>query len=83
MFSSPPYSPIQFAVDPAPHSHSFVLHAIPGSGKGRLALLSEEQPHLVLLSVLTHSDCNLVSKQEEDDKPQKQQFNPVKTKQVL
>lgn len=83
MFLSPPYSPIQFAVDQTPDSHSSVLHAIPGAGKDRLELLSEEQPHLVLLSVFTHSDCNLVSNQEDDDKPKKQQFNLVKTKQVL
>lgn len=75
--------PIQFAVDPAPNSHSFVLHAIPGAGKGRLELLSEEQPHLVLLSVFTHSDCNLASNPEDDDKPQKQQFKLVKPKQIL
>lgn len=55
-----------------PQIHSFALYAIPGTGKGRLELLSEEQPHLVLLSVFTHSDCNLVSNQEGDAKPQKQ-----------
>lgn len=61
---------------------SFALHEIPGAGKGRLELLSEAQPHLVLFSVFTHNDYNLVCTQE-DDKPQKQQFNLVKSKQIL
>lgn len=63
--------------------HSFALHAVVRDGKGRLELLSEAQAHLVLFSVFTHNDYNLVYAQEDDNKPQKQQFNLVKSKQIL
>lgn len=85
MLSSPPYSLILFAVDPAPKPHSFILYAIPGAAKGRLELLSEEQPHLSAAFSVYPQWLQFIteSNQEDDDKPQKQQFNLVRTKQVL
>lgn len=82
MFSSPPYSPIPFALDPAPKPHSFKLYAIPAAGKGRLELLSEEQPHLSAAFSVNPQWLQFIldSNQEDDDKPQKQQFNLVMTK---